>query len=79
MLDANALVRSVAPLLKQKRTAGWTHEEQMELLMKRWLANAQHEPMLGMSKRTANSVPAAATALWLCAASSGRRGDLTFV
>ena len=43
--SAFGLAASVAPLLRQKRKAGWTVEQQMDLLRQRWLADALHVRM----------------------------------
>ena len=54
--DARALDRAVKPLLQQKRKAGWTSEQQVELLRQRWLADADQSPLVpNILGRTADS------------------------
>ena len=54
--DARALDRAVKPLLQQKRKAGWTSEQQVELLRQRWLADADQSPLVpNIPGRTADS------------------------
>ena len=56
MSDAASLERAVKPLLQQKRKAGWTSEQQMELLRQRWLADARELPLVpNIAGRTADS------------------------